>query len=366
MKHHIGQLDKLLLIIPIICAAFGFILIYSATRSYGNNRTLIVQAAAICIGFAGMLILSKFDYEHLAEMWKIVFLINILLLLWVLFFGTGASEWGNNSWIRFMGIGIQPSELVKIGFTITFATHLSNVKSSINSPKTLLLLAVHFGIIAVFIQKQGDLGTLLVFLFMAACMCLCAGLNIWYYGGAAIAGLLASPFIWNALKPYQQGRILAVMYPEIDPLGYAFQATQCKTAIGSGGIFGRGYLQGTMTQNEFIPAKHTDCIFAVAGEELGMIACLLIIILLIVIILRCFYISTVARCDIGSIMCIGIGSMILFQTIINVGMCIGIFPVIGITLPFYSYGGSSVMSGFIALGLVQSVYTRRKVINFGE
>jgi rod shape determining protein RodA len=366
IKKYFAEIDWILMILAVGAAAVGLIFILSAAKSYSNtSRLILMQSFGICLGIIGMIIISRFDFEHLCELSRLIFIGGIFLLLLVLLFGTG-KETGNVSWIRFKGIGLQPSEIVKLCFCITFATHLQAVKHKINHPKTLVFLIAHVGIILALVQMQGDTGSVLVFLFIAVVMLFYARLSIWYFISTGILAILSLPLIWNEiLKEYQKKRILVVLYPELDPVKFGYQAIQCKTAIGSGQIWGQGLFHGTLTQYELIPAKHTDCIFAVIGEEGGFIACLLVIVLLLAIILRCFYVAYIARSDSGSLLCIGIGAMLLCQTVENIGMCLGVLPVIGITLPFFSYGGSSIVSVFWALGLVESVYRSRRDINFG-
>jgi len=361
VKVYFSKNDIFLFCVSVCACTMGLVFISSATRSYYNPRYMQVQIAASVIGIIGMLIFSRISYERLSELTPAIYILCILLLLWVIFFGTGGEETGNNSWIRFGGIGLQPSELVKIGFCITFASHLVMEKKRINSPLAIVRLALHAGVLLALIFAQGDVGTMLVFVVMAIAMCFSAGLSVWYFVGGAALFVCAMPFIWeHLLKDYHKMRILVVMYPELDPAKYGYQAIQCQTAIGSGQIFGNGLYNGTLTQYGLIPAKHTDCIFAVIGEEGGFLACSLVIALLSVIIIRCLHISIKASDDIGQIICTGVAAMFLFQSFENIGMCLGFLPVIGITLPFFSYGGTSVMTMFWAVGLVSSVYYHRK------
>ena len=174
-------------------------------------------------------------------------------------------------------------------------------------------------------------------------------------GGALCAA--AFPIIWNFLDQFQRNRILVVFNPSVDE-AVSWQAEQSKIAIGGGQLVGRGFLQGTQTQFSRLPAKHTDCIFAVAGEEFGFIGCMLIILLLILIVLRIFYISWRASTRFSSLVCAGVGSMFLFQSIINIGMCLGVTPVIGLTLPFFSYGGSSLVTMFVSVGIIAGIRMR--------
>ena len=241
------------------------------------------------------------------------------------------------------------------------------VKDDINSIKNILLLLLDFAIPVAIIQIQGDTGTVLVFTFIFICMCFCAGVSFKYFLSALAAVVIAFPILWTEfLKPYQKMRILTSFNPELDPTNWGYQAVQSKMAIGSGGVWGAGLFKGTLTQYELLPAKHTDCIFAVIGEEAGLIGCSLVVLLLTAIIIRCIIVSIHAHDSFGSFICVGVAAMVIFQVFENIGMCLGMLPVIGITLPFLSYGGSSIVSIFCGMGLVMAVHYRRKEIHFGE
>ena len=192
-----------------------------------------------------------------------------------------------------------------------------------------------------------------MFIFLG--MFFASGVSLWWIlAGAAVIGV-SLPFIWRMLPEYMQMRFLVVIDDQIDPLGVGYQAARSKIALGSGQAFGQGLYSGTQTQKGLLPEKHNDFIYAVAGEELGFVGCVAIILLLVAIIVRCLWVATRARNGMGSLVCVGVASMMIFQVFANIGMCVGLMPVIGITLPFFSYGGSSVMTTFMAMGLVSSV-----------
>jgi rod shape determining protein RodA len=200
---------------------------------------------------------------------------------------------------------------------------------------------------------------IVVYLFIFLFMLFASGAMLVWFFAAAGAVAAAAPLVWNHLGEYQKMRILVVLDETLDPLGYGWQAARCKLAIGGGKIFGQGLFNGTQTQHGILPAKETDCIFAVAGEELGMIGCIVIILLLLTIIIRCFYVASRARNGMGSLICVGIASMLIFQTLENIGMCLGVTPVIGITLPFSSYGGTSIVTMYVAMGIISSIKMRQ-------
>ena len=367
IKEQIKNFDFPLFIATVALTIIGIILISSATKSMsGGSRNVIIQIAALILGIAACLVVAFWDYEYLATKSYYIFGINILLLVTVLILGTGAEEWGGKSWIRFGPIGIQPSELVKIGFIICLASQLAHFKEELNHPQKLLWTLLHAGTLLGLILLQPDMGTAMVFAVIYAGMLFVAKLSYKYIITAIAAFIASVPLIWMfILEDYQKNRILVFLNPELDPQKSGYQVIQSKIAIGSGQITGEGLYSGIQTQLGFLPARHTDFIFAVAGEELGFIGCLVIIGLIIFIIARCFYIGQNAKNSLGGFMAVGVGVMLLAQSFENIGMTIGLTPVTGITLPFLSYGGSSIVTNFIAIGLVLNVCRKRKVINFG-
>ena len=283
----------------------------------------------------------------------------------MLLLGIGGEEVGSKSWIRIGAISIQPSEFVKIGFIISFAYQLSICKEKINEFKTVILCLLHIGVIVALVMLQPDFGTTMVFAAIFLVMIFMAGIS-WKYIVSAAALLAASfPVLWFfVFKDYQKKRIITFFNPELDTQFSGYHVMQSKTAIGSGKLFGQGLFKGLLTQNEFLPAKHTDFIFSVACEELGFIGAAVIIGLITFIVVRCFIIALHAKDNLGSYITIGAATMILVQSLENIGMTLGITPVTGITLPFLSYGGSSMLTNYIAIGLVLNVKIRSKKINF--
>ena len=359
--------DYPLVISTMLISALGIVFITSAVKSFDSNYKLIlIQSVALLLGFITMNILMLVDYQELSKLTIFLYGFGLLLLILVLTpLGTGLTETGGQSWFRFGGIGLQPAEIVKIIFIITFSYHLSQVKDSINELKTFLVLMAHVGIILGLILLQPDLGTALVFVFMFLVMAFVAGLSYKYY--LVLFGLAAgaAPIVWfsGLMKDYQKSRILAVFKPEQFAQNYGYQVVQSKIAIGSGGIFGKGYFKGTQTQLEILPAKQTDFIFGVIGEEFGLIGCLIVIAILFYIIFRILKIGKSASDDIGRFICIGAASMLIFQIFENIGMCLGIMPVVGITLPFLSYGGSSLLANLAIIGFILNVKRRSRSVN---
>lgn len=357
--------DFLLFSLLVAITTIGIVEVYSATYSYEDNlKFVIIQVIALVIGICLMFLVMSIDYEIYMSLWKYIFGFNILLLVAVLLFGTGLEEAGGKSWFRFGPIGFQPAELVKIGFAITLARHIDKLKDDINSFSNVCKLGLHLAVILFLIALQPDMGTGLVFCFMFIIMLYIAGLSYKYYAIGAGVFAVMLPITWYFLQPYQKNRILVFFNPESDPLGSGYHVMQSKLAIGSGEMLGKGYLNGPQTQIGILPAKHTDFIYAVIGEEFGLIGCIIVALLLFAIIIRCVFIAKNAKTDFGTLVCIGIAAMFLFHTFENIGMCIGLMPVTGIPLPFVSYGGTSILTNFIAMGLVMNVRYRCRVINF--
>ncbi len=365
LRDYFKQLDYSLLVISVLLGLLGLLMIASATNSAEGNRDILVQSLAMSMGIIAMFVMAAIDYEDYADLAKYLYIGSLLVLIIVLIFGTGKSETGANSWIRIGSIGIQPSELVKISFCITFSVHLAKERETVNELKTLLKLFLHFAIPTGLVVLQNDTGTALVFVFMFLCMLFAAGLSFKYILTALGVFLASLPLAWFVLmRPYQKERILVFLNPERDASGAGYQVLQSKIAIGSGEFLGRGYMQGPQNQLDMLPENETDFIFGVIGEEFGFIGTTLILILLATLILRCIYVGLRSKNDMGCFICIGIAAMYAFHTFENIFMCIGLMPVTGIPLPFLSYGGSSVLTNFIAVGLVISVWYHRRTLRF--
>ena len=367
LKQHVESIDRKLLAVVALLASFGILAVYSATLSYGRNRYVIIQTAAAVLGMVLMTALSFIDYRQFAKKYRLVILLNIALLLFTFLFGEGVTDKTNANWINLGFIKIQPSEFAKILFIYSFAAHLYFVRDRINKFFTAMTLFLHAAIIIGLTFLQKDLGTLTIFVFIFAVMCFAGNLNIWYFI-AGIAGIVAaSPFIWTKLNYFQKQRILAPYDISIDPnaIGVRHQAVRSMTAISLGGIDGSGYMHGKITQGNF-SAKHTDMIFATICEEFGFIGALVIIGLYILLVVRIILVAIRSENTFGCLICTGVAAMFVIQIIENIGMCLGVLPVIGITLPFLSYGGSSALSTYIAIGFVLSVSTHKEQTFFGR
>lgn len=360
------ELDYTLILLTLLCTGFGIVMISSAVNSLPDgSKYVIIQSAAAAIGFVFMAFLTTINYEKVGSAWKVIYMGCIILLVLVLIVGTGKEDTGSKSWIRFGPIGIQPSEFVKIGFIITLSKRVADFGGELNEPKNILRLLAHLGILLFLIMLQPDFGTSMVFIFIFVGIVFAAGISYKYIVTAigTIVGII--PMAWFFfLEEYQKNRIRVFFNPESDPLGSGYHVIQSKIAIGSGQIFGKGLYQGTQTQLGYLPVKHTDFIFAVVGEELGLIGCLVVTAMLFAIVYRCLIDSSRTKSDMSRYICIGVACMFLAHIFENIGMCIGLMPVTGIPLPFFSYGGSSILTNFAAIGLVLSIYMRKKSISF--
>ncbi|MDY3030921.1 MAG: rod shape-determining protein RodA [Clostridia bacterium] len=354
------KFDMPLLLTTLLLSVFGIIIIYSATRTLNSNTNVIVQSVAVCLGTAALLGTCLFDYEQFKNLIKPIYLLSIAMLIVVLIFGVDGG-WGAKSWIRFGAIGIQPTELVKLCFILTFSYHLDKVSDSINKPLVLLGLLAHIGVLIGLILLQPDLGSALVFIFMFVCMIFSAKLSYKYIVPITAVGIASLPLIYKyVLHDYQQKRIQVFLNPELEPYDRGYNVIQSKIAVGSGQLWGKGFLNGTQNQMGYLPTKHTDFIFSVLSEEFGFIGSMIVVALLFALILRCFKVAKRADNSYGRYICIGVGAMFLFHTFENVGMCIGLMPVTGIPLPLISYGGTSLITNMIAVGLVMSVAYHNK------
>ena len=361
IKTHLSRIDVPFLALSVILCIVGLLSVNSATKSFDTSRYVIVQAFGVILGLLSALVLLVIDYRSFISKYRLIIGFNVALLLITYIFGSSVTEGTNSNWIDLGIIKIQPSEFAKLFFIYSFAVHLSQVRERMHKFSTVLTLGIHAAIIFGLVLLQRDLGSLTIFLVIFICMCFAAGISVWYYIAGGTALVCVSPFIWSHLNEYQKNRIMLCFDETIDPLGTGirYQQLRSQTAIGNGGIFGTGYTQGSVTQGvaDHLPAKHTDMIFSTFCEEWGFIGAITILILTSILIIRVFKIAHSCGNSIGRYICVGVASMLMIQVIENVGMCLGIMPVIGITYPFLSYGGSSILSCLLAVGMVLSVST---------
>ena len=363
------QADMLLLALCTVSSLFGILMIASATHYTGSLKNVIVQACALLLGVGLYFIVSAIDMNEVAKHWKWLTAFNfgfILLLVTPL----GLNINNNRAWLGIEGfpINVQPAEVVKITFIIVLAKQLVWLKEKrdLKSVSSVAMLGGHLvALIGVYYVISGDMGSALVYIFIFVCMVFVAGVAKRWIALGLFGGAFAFYLLWqeDKIPDYMKMRFLILFDHDLDPQGLGWQQTRGLLALGGGKLTGMGLFQGTQTQSESaasLPFRHTDFIFTVVGEELGLIGCLAVIGLLAAIILRCFTAARRAKTTMDAYICVGMGAMLIFQTVANIGMCLFVMPVIGLTLPFFSYGGSSIVTLFIAMGVVSGVQKRSR------
>ncbi|MCD7723465.1 MAG: FtsW/RodA/SpoVE family cell cycle protein [Clostridiales bacterium] len=360
-------LDFPVLITAIVASAYGLMLVYSASYSslaQGEtmSSTFKTMLITVLLGICAAVVISMVDYQIISKLWPIIAAACIVLMIITYFFGVGPSARSDvKSWLDFGAFTIQTSEFLKVGFIISFSYHLDLVKDHINKIKTIIPLVIHGAVPTVLTLITGDAGSALIFLLMFIAMLFLARVNIGYFIAGICLIIVGFVVAWQLgiIDGIQRQRIVALFYPE----SYAdimYQQSNGKIALGSGGLFGQGYLQGEMTQGGLVPENVNDMILTVAGEELGFVGALAVILVLGILIARVFSVGLRARDNVGYLMCAGVFSMLFAQLLVNVGMELSLLPCIGITLPLFSAGGSSSLSIYLALGIVLSVYRYSK------
>lgn len=362
MRSLFKNADYILIGLAVLLVGIGVVGIYSAGYNSLDTTEYIKQLIWFGIGIVVMFVTWLLDYNILGKLSYVGYGIFILLLVAVLFTTpvNNATSWFDLGFFTF-----QPSELMKIVYILMLAKVLDKVitkdKKKINKLSTLGIILTIFLVPFVLILTQPDFGTAIVFAFITFFMLYKAGISYKYIIIAFLVILALAPLVYMfALSDYQQNRIKVFLNPELDPLDSGYNAIQSKIAIGSGMLMGTGLLQGTQTQFGYLPVKSSDFIFSAIAEELGFIVCVIIILVYIIMIFRMINISNSSKDRFGSIVSIGIASMFMFHLIENVGMTMGLLPITGIPLLFVSYGGSSMLTSFIALGIILSISSRRQ------
>jgi rod shape determining protein RodA len=335
--------------------------LYSATYdpAQGVHPIVARQFGWLGIGLAGMVLALTFDYRTFERFAYVLYGIVIVMLLLVLVVGVVGG--GARRWLRIGALTVQPSEPMKIVLIIVLARCFSRAPAtprgidlrSLAAPLALTALPT----LAVLLQP--DLGTAGVLLVIFASMAFVAGARFTPFVTVFVAALASGPLLWRYLRAYQQQRIVTFFDPERDPLGAGYHIIQSRIAVGSGQFWGKGFLQGTQNQLDFLPEQHTDFIFSVFAEEWGFVGSMLLLTLYIGLLLRGFVIVNHARDAFGALLCLGVLGMIFWQVVVNVGMTTGLLPVVGIPLPFFSYGGSHLVSLLVGIGLLMNVQMRR-------
>lgn len=360
---YIRETDKVLLLLCTVATLYGSVLVLSATFIGSGYQRFLVQLIGWFLGVCVAIAFSLVDYKNMMKHWYLAALFTVGLVLITFWFGYAPDGTDDKAWLALpFGQSIQPSELLKIGFIITFAAHVNSIpQKNISKFKNVFLMALHGGFPVVLIHLQGDDGSALVIAFIFLAMMYTAGVRIGYFAAAFGVVAAAVPAVWFlVMNDAQKERILALFSPELYE-DIIYQQARGETAIGSGGWFGYGLFKGPYVQSGQIPLGYNDFIFASAGEELGFFGCMAIIAILAVICWRILVVGKRARDASGKIICAGVFAMFAAQSLINLGMCLRILPVIGVTLPFFSAGGTSIVCLFLGIGLVLSVYYHRNV-----
>lgn len=372
-KRFIQETDNLLLILIIATSIFGVLMVYSTTRCLLEDGQTIARDATVMIiaavlGIIATLVISAIDYELIMKLWPIIAGFCVVLMLITLVFGAAPEARPDSKcWLKIGSIYFQSSELVKIGFLITFSMHLELLRDRINNLKSVIALGIHAMIPVGLVVLTGDMGSALVFIIMTVGLLFFAGLHWGYFACGGLLTLAASPLIWMfVFSDYQKKRFLALFRPE-QFSDESFQQLLGLNALGSGGFWGTGFTKGIYTQGGIVPESENDMIFTSIGEETGFFGCIVALGLLFLIVYKIIRIAKNSRDFSTQLFCYGMAVMISAQVLINIGMCLMILPVIGITLPFFSAGGSSTLCLYIGIGLVFSIYRfnrSRAAVNF--
>jgi rod shape determining protein RodA len=359
------NIDWMLLLLVFGIAVWGLVTVYSAT--HGRLEThlddlYLKQIYWFCAGLVLMVLITLVDYQLLSRGAYLLLALGILLLIAVFVVGRVAS--GARRWLVLGPLSLQPSEAVKVFLILSFARYFTDTRregglrfGDLLIP--LLMVVVPFALIA----KQPDLGTALVLFFMACTLIFASGFSLKILMSMMGGGLIALPIGWTFLKDYQKVRVITLLNPDFDPLGAGYHGWQSKIAIGSGGFWGKGWLAGTQSGLNFLPEKHTDFIFAVFAEEWGFVGTAALLVLYLILVLRGISIAYTSKDRLGSLIATGVVAMLSVYILFNIGMTVGLTPVVGLPLPLFSYGGSSMLATMAAVGLLVNIRMRRFLYN---
>jgi rod shape determining protein RodA len=362
MINFFKKTDPVLIITVLAIIFISFLSLYSTSHQPGRDAIkpyFLQQFIWFILSLCVCVLFIKFGYQRWLDYSYIILAVNVLMLLAVLFLGD--PRYGAKRWLSMGLFSLQPSELCKVSFLLALTKFVSDNKDTIKDMKTIAASLILCLIPALLIMKQPDLGTALVFLPVFFVVLFVGGAKIRHLMFILMVGAASTPFLWNMLKAYQKKRLLVFLDPNIDPLGAGYTIIQSRIAIGSGGLFGRGWLSGTQNQLNFLPERHTDFIFSVIGEEWGFVGCFMLLGLFLVLIKRLLAIADLTSDHAGKLLISGIATIIWLQVFVNIGMTIGLMPVVGLPLPLVSYGGSNFLTIMILISLAISVRGKRKI-----
>lgn len=360
------ELDFVVIILIILLVIFSTINVHSATHLKYGNYYLKSQLIGLVVGLIlGYLVLIP-DYAIVKDYAVAIYIVGVFLLILNCLPMFQVTVNGASSWIKIGPVTMQPSEFAKIGIIMMLAKELDDMEGKINDFKNFFKLTAYAGFPMLLIVTQPDMGMTMVCFFIVLGIYFTSGLNLKTILGIILATIVSVAIFWNSplMQPHWKSRLTSFINPGADPLGVGYQLEQSKIAIGSGGIIGKGFMQGTQISGGYIPEDHTDFIFAVVCEEWGLIGAVILLLLYGILIYRLVRIAQNAKDIFGSVISVGIISTILFSLLQNIGMTIGIMPIAGITLPFMSYGRSSMLTAFMCLALVLNVGMRKRKFNF--
>jgi rod shape determining protein RodA len=360
---HVGRnIDLVTLVFALLLVALGLSTVLSSALKSGLGEVQPYfwrQFAWVCFSLVVMIVAALVDYRFMASYAYHLYAAIVLFLIVVLLIGREAH--GSQRWFRFYGVGIQPSEIVKIATLFALARYFDGIRERILEFRYVIGAIIIAGLPAGLIILQPDLGTSLVLVALFGGMLVAADAQKRHIGLLAGIGVAVSPVMWSFLKDYQKARLLAFINPNLDPLGASYQVIQSKIAIGAGGLTGTGWLAGTQSQLNFLPEQHTDFIFSVFAEQWGFLGSLVLIALYFGILLQALKIAESARDFIGSMIAVGVVTIIGFQVLVNLLMTVGFMPVTGVPLPFMSYGGSSLLTMMACVGLLLNISWRSHI-----
>jgi rod shape determining protein RodA len=363
----IRHLDPTLIVVSIVLTLYGLLMVYSATHqsleTLGEDPGFYVkkQAAFLLLGFIALVISTIFDYR-LVKVYAPLLYGATALLLFLVLTPLGSETAGAQRWITLFGFQFQPSEMAKVVLAAMLAAYLSEIR--VHGDLRLQHVWRAAGISAlvmVLVFVQPDIGTSMVFAVILLALLIVAGAKPKYIGVLALAALigLLAAFRLGIVQDYQIARLTGFLDPANDPLRAGYNKAQAEIAIGNGGLAGTGYLSGSQTNLDFVPEQHTDFIFTVVGEEFGFIGAVLLLTMYGILLWRGFRIAMLSRDAFGTLLALGLTTMIALQVFVNIGMTVGIMPITGIPLPFLSYGGTALITNFLAVGLLLNVHMRR-------
>ncbi len=355
----VQNFDYLLLALVLIICGMGIVNLYSAGYNRGEGTPLYIkQMYWLAVGLGLLFVTLIYDYRHLEKLAYPIYILSILMLLAVMF--GGKVVYGSRRWLALGPISFQPSELAKIGIILALATYFSRrPRTESMRLKDLIVPGLLVMIPAALIIKQPDLGSGILVVLVAASIILFVGVNWRTLAGCGLTLVLLSPLLWHFLKDYQRQRVLTFLNPEKDPLGAGYHILQSMIAVGSGQFWGKGFLQGTQSQLYFLPEQHTDFVFSVFAEEWGFVGSAVLLLLFTALAIWGLTVARDCKDRFGYLLAVGVTALIFWQIFINLCMVTGFLPVVGIPLPLFSYGGSSLITTLLGVGFLLNIRMRR-------